>query len=183
MSGADHHWGIWVFSKLRQGLQYYFPENSRCNLTYYESENVSSLYHIFESENFGFPFFVEEYSLNLGGKLWKIKLEKIVGNFFDIKASKIVHERNGHLEIFSRPQVIENSRQYLLLRTDILLKTIVGYPCVVEGDSNFWICDHWKWTFSLWQYFLMVLPVVPISLFKIWIFLRGGHYVKLIGYG
>ena len=28
----------------------------------------------------------------------------------------------------------------------------------------------------------MVLPVVPISLFEIWIFLRGGHYVKLIGY-
>ena len=113
-------------------------------------------------------------------KLWKIKLQKIVGNLCDIKASKIVHERNGHLEIFSRPQVIENSRQYLLLRTDILQKTIVGYPCVVEGDSNFWICDHWKWTFSLWQYFLMVLPVVSISLFEVWIFLHGGHYVKLI---
>ena len=61
-------------------------------------------------------------------RLWKIKLQKIVRNFFDIKASKIVRERNGHLEIFSRPQVIENSRQYLLLRTDILQKTILGYP-------------------------------------------------------
>ena len=43
--------------------------------------------------------------------------------------SKIVHEWNGHLEIFSRPQVKENSRQNLLPRTDILQKTVVGYPC------------------------------------------------------
>ena len=41
-------------------------------------------------------------------------------------ASKIVHEWNGHLEIFS--QVKENSRQNLLLRTDILQKTVVGCP-------------------------------------------------------
>ena len=39
--------------------------------------------------------------------------------------------RNGILEIFSRPQVIENSRQYLLLRTDILQKTVVGWPWLV----------------------------------------------------
>ena len=44
------------------------------------------------------------------------------------KASKIVHERNRHQEIFSRAQVTENSRQYLLLRTDILQKTVVGCP-------------------------------------------------------
>ena len=30
-------------------------------------------------------------------------------------ASKIVHKWNGHLELFSCLQVIENSRQYLLL--------------------------------------------------------------------
>ena len=35
------------------------------------------------------------------------------------KASKLVHEWKGYLEIFSRPQMIENSRQYLLLRTNI----------------------------------------------------------------
>ena len=35
-------------------------------------------------------------------------------------ASKIlVHEWNGHLKIFSRPFVIENSRQHLPLRTAI----------------------------------------------------------------
>lgn len=36
----------------------------------------------------------------------------------------MVHECNDHLERFSRPQAIENSRQYLLLGTDILRKTI-----------------------------------------------------------
>ena len=56
----------------------------------------------------------------------KINLQKIVGNLSDKQI--IVHEWNGHLEIFSGPQVIENSRQYLLLRTDILQKTVVGCP-------------------------------------------------------
>ena len=46
------------------------------------------------------------------------------------QALKIVHEWNGDPEIFSRPQVRENSRQYLLLATDIdiLKKTVVGCP-------------------------------------------------------
>ena len=36
------------------------------------------------------------------------------------EVTKIVHEWNSHLEIFSRPRVIENQcRQYLLLRTDL----------------------------------------------------------------
>ena len=38
---------------------------------------------------------------------------------------KIVHEWNGHLEIL---RVKENSRQNLLIRTDILQKTVVGWP-------------------------------------------------------
>ena len=44
----------------------------------------------------------------------KIKLQKIVGNILDILASKIVHEWNGHLEIFSLPQAIAKTRQFLL---------------------------------------------------------------------
>ena len=40
---------------------------------------------------------------------------------------KIVHEWSGRLETFGRPQVIENSRQYLFLRTDILQKTVAGF--------------------------------------------------------
>ena len=57
-------------------------------------------------------------------------LQKIVGHFF----SKIVPEWNTCLEIFNRIQVIENSRQYLLLRTDILQKTVVGrVPLIKVG--------------------------------------------------
>ena len=46
------------------------------------------------------------------------------------KVSKIVHEWNGYRDIFSRPQVIENARQYLLLRTDILQKQSLGAPAL-----------------------------------------------------
>ena len=42
--------------------------------------------------------------------------------------SKIEHEWNGHLEIFSLPQAIENSREFWLLRTDIIQKTVVACP-------------------------------------------------------
>ena len=51
-------------------------------------------------------------------------------------ATKIVHKWNGHLEIFNLPQAIENVRQFVLLRTDILQKTVAGYP---------W---PFKWTFN-----------------------------------
>ena len=66
--------GTGVFSKL-QGLQYYFLENFKCNLTYYKSENFSdsSPQHIFESENFRFPFLYEKYP----------RLQKIVGNLLN----------------------------------------------------------------------------------------------------
>ena len=37
-------------------------------------------------------------------------------------------EQYSHLENFNRPQAIENSRQHLLLRTDILQKTVDGCP-------------------------------------------------------
>ena len=50
------------------------------------------------------------------------KLQETVGNILD----KL--EWNGHLEIFSRPLVKEKSRQYVLLRTGILQKTVFGCP-------------------------------------------------------
>ena len=49
---------------------------------------------------------------------------------------EIVHEWKGDLEIFSCPQVTENSRRYLPLRTDILQKTVFGCP--------------WPWKISNW---------------------------------
>ena len=42
-------------------------------------------------------------------------------------ASKIVHEWKGQLEFFSRPQVTENSRQYLVLQI-IYRKQSLGAP-------------------------------------------------------
>ena len=39
---------------------------------------------------------------------------------------------NGQIEIFSRSQVIENSRQYLPLRTDIYRKQSLGAPDIVR---------------------------------------------------
>ena len=69
----------------------------------------------------------------------KIKLQKIVGNLLHKlrRSSKIVHEWNGYLEILSRPQVIENPRQYLLLRTDILQKTVVGCPWYAAENVDY----------------------------------------------
>ena len=59
----------------------------------------------------------------------KIKLKKIVGNLLDKFRKKFaLMERSSRN--FSRPQPIENSRQYFLLRKDILQKTVVGCPCV-----------------------------------------------------
>ena len=56
----------------------------------------------------------------------KIKLQKIVG-YLLLKIRKL-HEWNSHVEIFSPPQAIENSRQFLLVRKDISQKTVVVCP-------------------------------------------------------
>ena len=57
----------------------------------------------------------------------KIKLKKNLREFVR-QASKIVHQWNGHLEIFSPPEAIENSRQFLFLRTDIFTKQSLVVP-------------------------------------------------------
>ena len=121
----------WVFSK-SQGFQYHFPENFRCNLAHYEKQFFfdSSLHHIFESENFRFPFSYKK-SLTCGVKCENQTSEN--RREFIKLAWKFVREWDGHvesLEMFSLPQVLENSRQYLL-RTDILQTTVVGCPCVL----------------------------------------------------
>ena len=61
-----------MFSKL-QGLQYYFAENFKCNLTFYESEDFSdfSVHNILESKNFRFPF-SKKNSVS-----WVVKCEKL----------------------------------------------------------------------------------------------------------
>ena len=70
------------------------------------------------------------------------------------KASKIVHEWNVHLEILSRPQAKENSRQCLLLRTDIIQKTVAGCPWVLAcRASENKISNVSKWSFPGSLYF------------------------------
>ena len=65
----------------------------------------------------------------------KIKLQKIVRNLID-KLRKLY--MNAHLERFSLPQAIENSRQLLLLRTDISQKTVTGCPWLKVASGMFW---------------------------------------------
>ena len=64
-------------------------------------------------------------SITWGVKCEKKKLQKIVENLLH-EVSKIVHEWNGHLEICSRRQAIENSRHYLLPQKTVT--TVVGCP-------------------------------------------------------
>ena len=71
----------------------------------------------------------------------KIKLQKIVGKILDIIASKIVHEWNGHLEIFSLPQAIAKTRHFLLFRTDISQKTVVVAPVHWYGAGRRNCCE------------------------------------------
>ena len=52
----------------------------------------------------------------------------MVGNLLDRLRKLYILEGNGHHEIFSGPEVIDNSRQYLHLRTYNLKKAVVGRP-------------------------------------------------------
>ena len=58
-------------------------------------------------------------------------------NFLDKLRKTVTHDWNGHLEIFSLPQAIGNSRQFLLLRTDILYrKQSLGATLPVLANFN-----------------------------------------------
>ena len=47
----------------------------------------------------------------------------------DTKPPKILVECNGYPEMFSLSGAVEIFRRYLLIRTDILQKTVDGCPC------------------------------------------------------
>ena len=51
----------------------------------------------------------------------------------DTKPPKILVQCNGYPEMFSLSRAVENFRRYLLIRTDILQKTVDGYPCLKLG--------------------------------------------------
>ena len=128
-------------------LQWHFSENFRCSCL-----NISRKWEfflllspsLFGIRKFSVSFFYENWS-NIRSKTWLIILQKILGNFLD-KLRKIVPEWNAHLEIFSRIQAIENFLSIVCLRTDILQKTVVAYPCnltaktrQVEHKFIFWV--------------------------------------------
>ena len=83
----------------------------------------SPLRDIFESENFRY----EKWS-NLGSEMWKIKLQKILGNFSLMSSENCTGIEPDHLEIFSLPQVIASP--------DILQKTVVAESPL---KVHFWI--------------------------------------------
>ena len=63
-----------------------------------------------------------------------------------------MHEWNGHLVIFSHPQVIEISRQLLPLRRDILQKTVIVCPWMSLVPGIIWslstelvVLDYIQW--------------------------------------
>ena len=59
----------------------------------------------------------------------------------DTKPPKILVECNGYPEMFSLSGAVEIFRRYLLIRTDILQKTVDGCPCYKQGvciTSNFY---------------------------------------------
>ena len=58
----------------------------------------------------------------------KNKVQKILGNLLD-KLKKLYLNGTAHLELFSRPEPMEDSRPCLLFRTDILqIKQSLGVP-------------------------------------------------------
>ena len=66
-----------------------------------------------------------------GVKCDKLSFRKSQGIYE--KVSKIVHEWNGYGEIFSRPQVIENSRQYCFSDQIFYRKQSLGAPGARSG--------------------------------------------------
>ena len=87
----------------------------------------------------GFHFSTKK-SLAVGEKCEKLNFKNSLRNLLDKLRRLYMHEWNDHLEIFSCPQVIENSNQHLFLRTDILQKKVVGCPCfsltIVEKNNG-----------------------------------------------
>ena len=52
----------------------------------------------------------------------------------DRKPPKILVECNGSPEMFSLSGAVESLRRYLLIRTDILQKTVDGCPCKIPKE-------------------------------------------------
>ena len=124
-------WSVSLF-ELTRAPEYYFTENVRRSLKYYERKTFSdsSIRHIFSSENFRFPFSTKN-NLTLGVKFKRL----IVGSFLEL------YMNGPEIEIFSLLPAIKNSRQFLLLGTGILQKTVNG---CLQGSLDQSLTDRCK---------------------------------------
>ena len=106
-----------------QKFQMQFKVLRKCNFS-----DSSQFHRIFDSQKFQVSSSAKN-SLTWGVECEKLNFRKSEPwNLLDKQVRKIVREWNSDLEIVSLPQSIENSRQFLLLRTDILQKIVVGCP-------------------------------------------------------
>lgn len=110
------------------------------------------------------------------------KLSSENGRKFIRSATKIVHERNGHLDTLSYLLAIEISRQYLLLWTDVLHNTVGWSSLLVTHKSLynlFWSLQsanyiQLSWTENLWNIMSnlycsckQLLLIYPTDLYRI----------------
>ena len=117
-------WGnLSLFEITRASVLFSRKFQRQFNISQKWSFSDCDVHHIFQSENFRLIFSTKN-SLTQ-----EVKSEKL--NFrnpqaiYQISFSKLCMNK-----IFSRPQVVQKSRQYLLLQTDILKKIVVGCPCL-----------------------------------------------------
>ena len=54
----------------------------------------------------------------------------------DTKPPKILVQCNGYPEMLSLSGAVEIFRRYLLIRTDILQKTVDGCPCILQARQS-----------------------------------------------
>ena len=120
--------------------------------------------------------FRSKNSLTWGTQIRKIKLKKIVGNSLEY-VTKIVHEGNGHLKIRSLAEAIDNCRQFLLLRIDILQKTVVPLLKVpqvftaLEDESFTLKATSLRWRCLIISFYFLF----SMFSFRLWLFCHIEH--------
>ena len=86
--------------------------------------------------------------------MWKIKLHKILGNLLDnLRKLYISGTVIKKFLAFLKP-AIENSRQFLLFRTDFFQKTVLGCPWLMSRIVSYQLSLRHKWD---------VLPSCPFN--------------------
>ena len=93
-----------------------------------------------------FPFSTKN-SLTSGVKREKLNLKKILGNLLD-KLRKLYMSGTVIKKFlaFLKP-AIENSWQFLLFRTDIFQKTVLGCPWLISQIVSYQLSLQHKWDF------------------------------------